>query len=80
MLIQVTVNADQWDALRKACEIPHDHYDGQNECSICDEPLVIAATNTIAALRHDLERQVQLNTDLVNELEKLKGIIYLTPS
>jgi hypothetical protein len=32
------IDLAQWNALRELLKVSHDHYEGQNECSICDEP------------------------------------------
>jgi len=52
----VSVRVDRWKRLQALCEElePHQHYDGQNECQVCDEPLtgtLIRHLETLAAQR-----------------------------
>lgn len=49
------VGTNQWQRLRKLLVTPHEHYDGQNECPICDEPLVSASADEIEKLRAKLK-------------------------
>ena len=51
---------EQWDRLRKLCDTPHEHYDGMNECSICDKSLVVDAADKIAELRTKLDKAIRL--------------------
>lgn len=37
--------------LRELVKIKHEHYDGQNECAICDGSLIRAAINEIKGLK-----------------------------
>ena len=41
--VQLDVSSADVEALRELLRIEHEHYDGMNECSICDEPLITAA-------------------------------------
>ena len=52
----VSVRVDRWKRLQALCEElePHQHYDGQNECQVCDEPLtdtLVRHLDTLAAQR-----------------------------
>ena len=52
----VSIRVDKWKRLQALCEElePHEHYDGMNECSICDEPLtdvLIRHCESLLALR-----------------------------
>jgi len=56
----VSVRVDRWKRLQALCEElePHQHYDGQNECQVCDEPLtgtLIRHLETLAAQRTALQ-------------------------
>ena len=55
-IIAIHVNKERWDELRALIddiEGPHEHYDGMNECNICDEPVIDAAIR----LLHQLEQK-----------------------
>jgi len=52
----VSVRVDRWRRLQALCEEiePHQHYDGQNECQVCDEPLtdtLVRHLETLSAQR-----------------------------
>lgn len=47
----IHVTDKQWETLRTLLKIPHKHYDGMNECSICDEEILSAAVREIVRLR-----------------------------
>lgn len=49
-LIKMLVNGDKWEELRELLKLEHEHTDGMNECSICDEPLVDAAIKELERL------------------------------
>ena len=42
-VVTLTVSAEKLEKLKELLCIPHDHYDGQNECSICDQNIIEAA-------------------------------------
>ncbi len=64
----VSVRVDRWKRLQALCEElePHQHYDGQNECQVCDEPL------TDALVRH-LETLAAQRTALLAAAESAPG-------
>ena len=43
----VSVREDRWQRLRELSVREHEHYDGMNECPICDQSLVDAAIERI---------------------------------
>ena len=48
----IDVSSDDLDALRQLLiKIDHEHYEGMNECSICDEPLITAAIKELTTLK-----------------------------
>jgi hypothetical protein len=52
-LISITVSRATWEELQNTInkiEEPHEHCDGRNECSICDEPLIDAAIRNLKRL------------------------------
>ncbi len=42
-LINIPITQDQLKELRKLCHTPHAHPEGQNECPICEMPIIDAA-------------------------------------
>ena len=55
-LIKITVNRKKWDRVRELCQKPHDHYEGMNECQICDEPLIDVIGRKLEKLK-DIEEK-----------------------
>ena len=47
---RIDVSGTALDRLRKLVAVEHEHYEGQNECSICDTPILDAASETIEHL------------------------------
>jgi hypothetical protein len=45
----------EWEQLRALLpDIPHEHFEGMNECAICDKSLIECAAEEIGALRKRL--------------------------
>jgi len=60
------VSLEQWERLRLLCDTPHEHYEGQNECAICDKALCDKALVEDAADRIEKMR---------GELSQLRGAV-----
>lgn len=52
--IDIQVKEEHWEELRELCEEPHLHYEGMNECPICDKPLIEAAIDKIKRLENEV--------------------------
>lgn len=50
-VVTITINGAHLDRLRDLLYVEHEHFDGMNECSICDQCLIEAACKEIEALR-----------------------------
>jgi len=76
----VSVRVDKWKRLQTLCEElePHEHYEGMNECHICDEPLtdvLIRHLESIAALKAEnaaLRKGAERGKWMLNNCEWLR--------
>lgn len=59
-MLRINVHSTIWNKLRNLLTVPHEHHDGQNECMICEEPLINAA---IAELTHDRNECIELRKE-----------------
>jgi len=65
----VSVRVDRWKRLQALCEElePHQHYDGQNECQVCDELLtdmLVRHCEKLAAMQK--ERVIELGRECLH--------------
>lgn len=72
-LTKILVNTDKWDELQKLLRQSHEHCDGQNECSICDEPLIDVMIREVKELRQWKESAISIMPDW-RELGRALGI------
>lgn len=49
-MITITISQSNFEELAKLVVVPHEHYDGMNECYICDRPITEAAIEKIKEL------------------------------
>lgn len=49
-MITITISQSNFEELAKLVVVPHEHYDGMNECPICDTPITEAAIQKIKKL------------------------------
>jgi hypothetical protein len=50
-MIEIIVSQAKFDELRRLVAIMHKHYDGMNECPVCDTPIIDAAIHRIKELK-----------------------------
>ena len=55
-ILSLDISKSEWDRLRRLLEIPHRHYEGMNECAICDAPVISCAIGEILDLRKKLAK------------------------
>ena len=52
----ISVKDETLTRLREAVKVEHEHYEGMNECHICDEPLMDAVADKIESQQSEVKR------------------------
>lgn len=58
---------EQIEKLRDLLKIDHEHYEGQNECEICDTPLIKALIDDLS----DFKKMRETDTSLQEAFDKV---------
>ena len=68
---EVRVKISEWEELRKITDTPHEHAEGRNECTICDQSLVQSVIDQIKSLE---AKNAELRETIHNAKEIYTGM------